>query len=409
MKTRSIVALLVVIGVGFAAYETGAIGKLTAQADKSKTEPAAQSHVPSVTVARVQPEDFIETVLVTGSLVPREEILVAPEVDGLRVVELKAEEGDRVKKGDVLATLVSDQLDAQVAQNAATLARSEAAIAQAGSSITESEARVAEADAALERAKPLAKSKYLSESVLDQRTAAARTARAQLQSSKDGHRVAEADKAQAEAQRKELLWRQGNTLVRAPEDGLVSKRGARIGSIALGATIAGSGEPMFRIIARGEIELDAEASEAELPKIKAGQAARVSAAGIEEVEGKVRLVSPEVDKATRLGRVRIFLGANPALRIGSFARGTIATAKERGLAIPQSAILYGRNGATVQVAVNGKIETRNVTLGLAAAGLVEAKAGLADGDLVVAKAGTFLRNGDQVKPIFPDDAISEVR
>ena len=74
--------------------------------------------------------DFTEMVTVSGSLVPRDEILVAPEVEGFRVLELKVDEGDRVKKGDVLAILVQESLDAQLAQNDASLARSEAAISQ---------------------------------------------------------------------------------------------------------------------------------------------------------------------------------------------------------------------------------------------------------------------------------------
>ena len=62
----------------------------------------------AVTVARVEPADFVETVLATGSLVAREEILVGPEVEGLRITEVLADEGMRVRKGDVLARLVAD-------------------------------------------------------------------------------------------------------------------------------------------------------------------------------------------------------------------------------------------------------------------------------------------------------------
>jgi len=76
-----------------------------------------------VSVVRVARAHFSETVLVTGSLVAREEVLVGPEVEGLRVTEVLADEGLRVKKGDVLARLVSDTLDAQLAQNDAARAR----------------------------------------------------------------------------------------------------------------------------------------------------------------------------------------------------------------------------------------------------------------------------------------------
>ena len=130
--------------------------------------------------------------------------------------------------------------------------------------------------------------------------------------------------------------------------------------------------------------------------------ARVEVAGLGTIEGKVRLVSPEVDKSTRLGRVRIFLGDNPGLRVGSFARGVIATVSGNGLAVPSSAVLYGPEGPTVQVVSVNRVETRRIKTGLASGALVEVREGLEDGDLVVARSGTFLRDGDAVRPVMTE-------
>jgi RND family efflux transporter MFP subunit len=357
-----------------------------------------------VTVMRVEPADFTETVLATGSLVPREEILVGPEVEGLRVTEVLADEGQRVKKGDVLARLVSDTLEAQLAQNEAGLARAAAAIAQANSAIVQAEARVTETRNAFERAKPLKAAGHMAESAYDQREQAARTAEAQLLAAQDGLKVAQAEKAQIEAQGREINWRRGRTQVLAPADGIISRRMARIGGFA-----AGAAEPMFRIVAKGEIELDAEVTETRMGALKEGQKARVETAGV-GVEGTVRLVSPEIDKATRLGRVRIYLGDNPALRVGAFARGTVEVARGRGLAVPASAVLYEAEGAFVQAVRNNRIETRRIVPGLAAGALVEVRQGLSQDDLVVARSGTFLREGDAVRPVFADKTrLSEAR
>jgi HlyD family secretion protein len=347
-----------------------------------------------VTVARASPAAFTETVLATGSLVAREEILVGPEVEGLRITEVLADEGHRVRKGDVLARLVADTLDAQVAQNDAAMARTAAAIAQARSAIVQAEARLAESRNAYERAKPLRQSGHMTEAMFDQREQAARTAEAQLAAAQDGLRVTEAERAQVEAQRRELTWRRGRVEVKAPADGIVSRRMARVGGYA-----AGAAEPMFRIVANGEVELDAEVVETRLAAIAVGQEARVEVAGLGEVTGTVRLVSPEVEKATRLGRVRIFLGDDPGLRVGSFGRASIETASSSGLAVPASAVLYGSNGPTVQVVRGNRVETRAIKTGLAANALVEVREGLAEGDLVVARAGTFLRDGDTVRPV----------
>jgi HlyD family secretion protein len=359
---------------------------------------------PAVSVVKVADADFTETVAVSGSLVPREEILVAPEVEGFRVLELKVDVGDRVKKGDVLAILVQESLDAQLAQNDASLARADAAISKAKSQIAEAEAHVAEADASFDRAKPLKSSGYLSASTYDQRESAAKSSQAQLVAARDGLKLAEAEKAQVEAQRRELQWRRDNTQVTAPADGLVSRRTARIGGMASGVA-----EPLFRIVLRGEVELDAEVIETELAKMSAEQKAVINVAGIGDVTGTVRLVTPEVDKTTRLGRVRIFLGDDPKLRIGSFARGTVDTAHAHGLSLPSSAVVFDAEGAFVQVVRDGHVARRNIETGLICDGRVEVRQGLAAGDMVVAKAGTFLRDGDAVRAITPDAKISEAR
>ena len=410
MRTRGLIILAGLAGLGIAAYQSGVVEPYLASfaarhADVAAESTAREAPPPAVSVVEAAPADFVETVLVTGSFVPREEILVAPEVDGLRVLELKAEEGDVVKKGDLLAVLVTEQIEAQLAANEAALAASTASIERAKSQIVEMEARVAEADAQLERARPLVKSQYLSESVYDQREAAARTSKALLASARSGLAQAEAEKTQIQAQRRELLWRRGRAEVRAPADGIVSKRAGRIGGIATASTLTG-GDTMFRIIQNGEIELDAEVVETQLWKIKEGQPARVTAPGGVEATGTVRLVAPEVDKTTRLGRVRVFLGSDPAIKVGSFGRGTIETGRGRAIAVPLSAVLYTNDGASIQVVADGKVVTRRVKTGLETNGMIAVTSGLADGDLVVAKAGTFLREGDAVRPVVPDAKVS---
>ncbi len=403
--TKGSLAIVVAAALGFAAYQSGLVSQLQ-KAAVAPPKPAAVSVIkpPAVSVVRVLASDFAETVLVTGSLVAREEIMVAPEVEGLKVVKINVEQGDRVKKGDVLATLVSVTLDSLVAQNDAGLARTTAAIAQAKSQIVEAEARATEARNSLDRAKPLNKGGYLSGSTYDQRESAAKTSAAQVTAARDGLKSADAAKAEIEAQRRELDWRRGNAEVRAPASGLISRRSARLGSIA---TAAGTGEPLFRIIQDGEIELDAEVTETQIPKLRAGQSAMVTVAGGLEAPGKLRLISPEIDPATRLGRVRILLGDNPALRVGAFGSGVIEAAKSHGLALPVTAVSTSNDESTVLAVAGDKVQRRVVTIGLSAGGLVEIKSGLAEGDIVIARAGSFLRDGDSVRPMLPDGASPE--
>ncbi len=359
----------------------------------------------SVSVARVERDEFTETVLVTGSLIARQEVLVSPQIEGQRISEILAEEGDRVEAGQVLAKLASETLQAQLAQLDASLVRADAGIAQARSRITEAEANKVQAEAAFVRAQELVKSGATSRSVFDEREAAARTAAAAVTLSQDGLRVSEAEKMQIEAQIRESKLRLGFSEIRAPEAGVISRRTARLGGLA--SAIA---DPLFRIVAKGEIELDAEIPEIFLPRLSAGMPARIDVAGLKPREGKVRLISPEVDRATRLGRVRIFIGDDPALRIGTFARGTIDTASSNGLGVPSTAVMNRDLGPTVQVVKDGRIETRKVATGMVSGGKTEILDGLQEGELVVLRSGTLLREGDSVRPVIADKTtVSEAK
>lgn len=385
------------VGALSATWATGdldlkAIAGLTTDKTKSASAPAYKP--PSVTVMAPISRQFIETIRLNGSLVAREEILVAPQIEGQRIRELLVDTGDQVQKGQLLARLATENLDALVAQTAASIQRSEAAIAQAHSQITQAKARLSEASASLKRARPLSKSGYLSKSVLEQRQATATSANAALAIARDSLRLAKAEKVQAEAKHRELLWRLSHTDIHATADGYILSKSAKIGAIA-----TATGQPMFRIVRAGEIEFQGEVVSDYLHRLKSGQSVKLDIAGAEPVAGTVRLVSPNVALQTRLGDVRIFLGVNPRLRVGAFATGIVETARSHGLAIPSASIMRDRKGTYVLVIDNGKIATRRVTLGLISAGFAEITKGLSENDRIVAKAGTFLGDGEVVTPI----------
>jgi len=369
----------------------------------TKAAASADATAPAVSVVKVAPADFVETVLITGSVIARDEVLIAPEVEGLRVLELLADEGQTVKKGQSLARLSDDSLQAQLAQNEANIARADAAIAVAQSAIVQAEAAAKEAANAFDRAKPLKQSGYVSGAIFDQREAAAGTAQAKLLAARDGITSATADRAALQAQGRDLKWKLGRTDVRSPVDGVISRRSARVGAVASSQT-----DPLFRIIARGEVELDAELPESDVGRVREGQAARVTVTGSGDVTGTVRLISSEVDRSTRLGKVKVFFGVNPALRLGAFGRGTIEIGKSRGLGVPPSAVVYGPQGATIQVVTGDRVKTRSVKIGLKTQSRLEVIEGLSDGDMIVAKSGSFLRDGDAVRAVVSEDKVTGV-
>ncbi len=355
---------------------------------------APEPQPPAITVVRAAQGTLAETVLVTGTLVPREEVLVSPQIDGLAITAIEAEEGDRVAAGQVLARLSHEALDANLAQNTAQQGRADAAVAQAQSAIAEAQASRVQADAAFARTKDLAASGTASRETFDTRQQAAQVGSARLSASVNALRAAEADSALARAQRQELAVRLDRTTLRAPVAGLVSRRTAR-----LGAVVAMAGEPLFRLIEDGAVELEASVPETRLAHLRIGQPAVLTTLD-GAVPAHVRLVSPEVSQATRLGRIRVApdSAAAPGV-IGSFARAAVEVARRSGVVVPLSAVLFDPDGAHVQVVENGLVATHAVTIALRSGGQVLLSAGVDAGQPVAAVSGTFVRDGDRVTPM----------
>lgn len=352
---------------------------------------------PAVTVAVAGRDTIVETVDVTGTLVARDEVLVNPQIDGLAITEIDTEEGDHVTRGQILARLSRDALDASLAQNAAQVARAEAAVVQAQGSIAEAQAVRAQADAAFSRTRALVETGTASRDTFDQRQATALTGQARLASADAARTVAEADLALARAQLRETAVKVARTEIRSPVAGIVSRRTAR-----LGAVVGMSGEPLFRVIGDGAVELAADVPEAQLVRLRPNQPVVLHVAGDDAPHpGHVRLVAPEVSNTTRLGRVRIAFDGGFSPTIGGFGRATVEVARHTGVVVPLSAVLFRAEGARAQVVVDGVVHTRPVTVGLRADRRAEIVDGVATGDRLVAVSGTFVRDGDRVTPIDP--------
>jgi HlyD family secretion protein len=350
----------------------------------------------ATTLARAERHSITETLAVTGSLAAREEIVVGAEVDGLRIVELLADVGDRVEKGQVLARLDGAMLQTQLAQNTSTIAKAEASIAQARASIAETQAAEAEAADALKRAQALGATGTTSPVQLLARETQAKVAAAKATAAEANLRIAEAERALAEAQRSEIELKIARTELKAPAAGTISRRAARLGAVA--GTV---GETLFQLVRNGEIEFDAEVPETVLPQIEPGQSVEVLLSGVSEaIIGTVRLVDPSVDKLSRLGRVAVALSRHPAMRAGIFARGNITVGRRQAVTVPLSAVLFGKDGAYVQLATNNVVEIRNVETGFKRGARVEIVNGLMEGQEVVVRAAAFARPGEPIVPVL---------
>jgi HlyD family secretion protein len=186
----------------------------------------------------------------------------------------------------------------------------------------------------------------------------------------------------------------GTIMLQAPVAGLISASTAVIGAVA-----SPRGEALFSIIARSEFDLVGMVPMQYLPKLAVNQTARVKIIGAGEVDGKVRRVASTVEPNSQLGQVFVSVITNRKLLVNSSGRAQIKTGQSCGVAVPLTAVLYGSAGTVVQVVKHARVETKRVEVGLMSGGQVEIRDGLAEGDIVVARAGALLREGDPVRPV----------
>src|SRR4030081_3610892 len=184
------------------------------------------------------------------------------------------------------------------------------------------------------------------------------------------------------------------TSLRAPAAGLITEV-----RTAVGAPASPQAGPMFRISVNNEIELDAEVPSVHLLNLNPGATVRISRDNVPDLVGRVRLVSPQIDRATQLGHVRISLTNNPSLKVGMFARANIDAKRSCGGAVPRTAI----DRLTLQVVKGNTVETRRVRVGLTSDTSTEILEGLDVGEIVVADAGSSLHDGDLIKTTFAED------
>ena len=186
----------------------------------------------------------------------------------------------------------------------------------------------------------------------------------------------------------------GPISLRAPAAGLVTEV-----RTAVGAPASPQAGPMFRISINNEIELEAEVPSVHLLKLNPGATVRISRDDAPDLVGKVRQISPQIDRTNQLGKVRISLTNNPSLKVGMFARANIDAKRSCGVAVPRTAVDH----LTVQVVKGNIVETRKVKVGLVSDTSTEILEGLDVGEIVVADAGTSLHDGDQIKTIFAEE------
>lgn len=322
----------------------------------------------TVTLASPQIRSWPQTLQAGGAVAAWQEAIVGSETAGLAVRELRVEVGDRVQKGQVLAVMQSDTLQAELAQTEASLA--------------EVQAQAQEARLQAERARNLQQQGFFSAAQLSQAVASEAATLARVQ----------AVQAQLRLQRLRLQ----QTEVRAPDAGVVSARLATLGQVP------GLGNELFRLIRQGRLEWRAEVTAVEAARLRAGLAVQIQVPGRPQpVNGKVRVVAPALEAQTRNALVYVDLPAGAGdLRAGSFVRGEFTLGRTEALVVPQTAVVVREGFNYVYVLDTGeRVAQRKVRAGRQMEGQVEILEGLQAQDRVVASGGAFLNQGDRVRVV----------
>ncbi|GJE02060.1 efflux RND transporter periplasmic adaptor subunit [Methylobacterium isbiliense] len=171
--------------------------------------------------------------------------------------------------------------------------------------------------------------------------------------------------------------------LKAPAAGTVNRSTARVGALT-----SVQMEPLLQLSLDRDLDLMVQVPSLYIAKIRAGAESRILVGNDLELPGEVRVPATDVDPATQFGRAMLSVTAHPDLRPGMFARALVDTARSCGVAVPRSAILRRSDTTSVQVVRNGRISVRRVVVGSSSEDDVEIRSGVAEGDVVVANAGT---------------------
>ena len=322
----------------------------------------------TVTLTTLQRDEWPRTLGARGNITAWQEAAVGAELAGYRVTEVLVNVGDIVKKGQTLARINAETVQADIAQVRAAVAEAEAVLAEARTNAA--------------RSRNLAEKGFISPQAATQTATLEQTAAARLAA------------ARAKLQAEEV--RLAQTQVIAPDDGTISARTATVGAQTQ------PGQELFRLIRGNRLEWRAEVPEAELDALLPGMPATVRLPSGDDIRGRVRTVAPTVDPLTRNAIVYVDMPASPAnpARAGMFARGDFDLGRTSALSLPQTAVVQ-RDGFSYvfRVDADHRVAQTKVTVGRRTGERVEIVGGLETQTAVIASGAGFLADGDPVRVV----------
>lgn len=350
--------------VGSTLVLVAALALIGLKTTSAHTEPVkAPKAAMSVTTTVPQQKQWPVQLAASGSIVAWQEAVIGAETGGLRITALYADVGARIKRGQLLAELARDSVQADVRRYEAALASAKASLAQA--------------KANADRARQVRGSGTISEQQVNEYLATELTAKAGV------------DLAEAQLASQKVTLSQ--TRIVAVDDGIITSRGALLGQVV------STGAELFRLQRQGRLEWQAEVDAQQLGMVRQGAKAQITLPSGKQVQGAVRLAAPTLSTSTSRANVFVTLPAESGAKAGMFANGQIEAGQQQVLTVPESALVL-RDGHSYlfETAAEGRVVRRTVSTGMHRDGLVALASGLNAQALVVKSGGAFLADGDFV-------------
>jgi RND family efflux transporter MFP subunit len=357
-------------------------------------QPATE--VATTVVARLYPSQAYTVLNASGYVVAQRKAAVSSKSTG-RLAYLGVEEGSRVKKGEILATLENEDLLASRNQAAAQVKQAEADLGTA-------QAELVDAELHYHRYKTLVQQDLVPREDFDVAEARYKKAQAGLASAQARIQVARAGLANTQAA---LEY----TYIRSPFDGVVTTKYADVGEVVAPFGAAANARAAVVTMADlGSLMVEVDVAESNLDKVHLGQPCEISLDAIpgRRFPGEVHMIVPTADrtKATVLTKVK-FLEMDDRIlpemsaKVAFLSQALGPAARQPRLIIPKGALVT-RQGRTESFLVTGnRVRLVPVTLGAALNDLVEITGGLKEGDRVVLNPPPSLKNGSRVKVKAP--------
>jgi RND family efflux transporter MFP subunit len=347
----------------------------------------------TVTVAsRLFPSQAYTLLNASGYVVAQRKAAVSSKSTG-RLIYLGVEEGSRLKKGEVLASLENEDLMASRNQAAAQIKEAQALLVQA-------RAELQEATLQYQRYQTLVAQDMVSRQEYD--AALARYQKAQAGVASSQARIHAQEQALANAQAS-LEY----SYIRSPFDGVVLTKNAEVGEVV--APFGAAATARASVVTMADLNslmVEADVAESNLDKVSQGQPCEITldAIGDRRFPGQVHMIVPTADraKATVLTKVKFLEKDDRILpemsaKVAFLSRPLTGAESRPRLAVPKT-VLVTRNGRTMSFVLDGKkVKLVEVQAGETMGDLVEISGGLKEGDRVVLNPPASLKNGSRIK------------